>query len=244
VPVTQLFPTPEELAGLPLRRAPKVDRGVRVIDLEGFDMSPCGGTHCTRTGQIGVVRVVGLERYKGGWRVTFHAGRRALDDVRRKEAVLGELARDLTCGMLDVGQAVGKLRSDLKSRTDALSATRGELVEVLAERVLERHPATGSATRVIVIRERDDLPMLRTLAGRLAARDDVVAFCASPDEGAQGDWSIVVQRGKTADFDCGRWLKAMTSAHGGRGGGRPERAEGRLPRSTSILEITRVDLAV
>src|SRR6204780_5744034 len=141
--------------------------------------------------------------------------------------------------MLDVGQPVGKLRSDLKSRTDVLSATRAELVEVLAERVLEHHPATGGVTRVVVIRERDDLPMLRTLAGRLAARGDVVAFCASPDEGAQGDWSVVVQRGKKADFDCGQWLKAMTAAHGGRGGGRPERAEGRLPRAVSIVEITR-----
>src|ERR1700722_1092028 len=114
--VRQLFPTAEELPKLPLRRAPKVDKGIRVIDIDGFDMSPCGGTHCARTGQIGAVRIVGLERYKGGWRVTFHGGRRALDEARRKEAVLGELARDFTCGLLDVGQAVGKLRADLKAR--------------------------------------------------------------------------------------------------------------------------------
>ena len=242
VVVRQLFPSAEELPKLPLRRPPKVTTGVRVIDIEGFDMSPCGGTHCTRTGQIGAVRVVDLEKYKGGWRVTFHAGRRALDDARRKDAVLGELARELTCGLLDVGQAVGKLRADLKARSDALSTARGELVELLAERILGAHPAPASGagtTRIVVRRERDDLGMLRTLAGRLAARDDVLAFCAAPDEKDPASLSVVVQRGAKVDFDCGAWLKASAAKTGGRGGGRPERAEGRLPSSANLEELAR-----
>jgi alanyl-tRNA synthetase len=251
VTVRQLFPTADELRALPLRRAPKVDRihdpRIRVIDIEGFDMSPCGGTHCTRTGQIGALRVVGLERYKGGWRVTFHAGQRALDDARRKEAVLAELAREFTCGLLDVGAAVGKLRAELKARTDALSGTRGELVTLLAEKILEAYPPApgGGERRVVVVREQDDVGMLRTLAGRLAARGDVVAICAAPAEprddapDAPRDWSIVVQRGAGASFDCGAWLKAAAAKTGGRGGGRPERAEGRLPRAASIEDLAR-----
>lgn len=248
VSVRQLFPTPEELPRLPLRRAPKVASGVRVIDIEGFDMSPCGGTHCTRTGQIGLVRVVGLEKYKGGWRVTFHAGRRALDDARKKEAVLAELAREFTCGMLDVGQSVGKLRAELKTRTDALAATRGELVELLADRILAQHPpAPGGTTRVVVVREHGDVGMLRTLAGRLAAREDVVALCAAPDErepngppGEGREYGVVLQRGTKAAFDCAAWLKEQAAAGGGRGGGRPERAEGRLPRASLLAAAARL----
>jgi len=251
VRVRQLFPTPEELPKLPLRRPPKVDTGIRVIDIEGFDMSPCGGTHCTRTGQIGVVRVVGLEKYKGGWRVTFHAGRRAIDDARKKEAVLAELAREFTCGMLDVGQSVGKLRAELKTRTDALAATRGELVEVLADRILAQHPAApgGGTTRVVVVRDHGDLGMLRTLAGRLATREDVVALCAAPDQrdsqegpppGDGGQYSVVLQRGSKAEFDCAAWLKQEAAAGGGRGGGRPERAEGRLPRASLLAAAARL----
>jgi alanyl-tRNA synthetase len=234
VPVKQLFPTPDELRALPLRRPPKVDRDVRVIEIEGFDFSPCGGTHCTRTGQIGVVRVVGLEKYKGGWRVTFHAGRRAIDDARRKEAVLGELAREFTCGVLDVGNAVGKLRAELKARTDALSGARGELVELVAARVLDAHPpAAEGVTPVVLVRDRDDVGTLRALAGRLASRGDVVAVCAGGLAEGGADRNVVVQRGATASFDCGAWLKRVAAEHGGRGGGRPERAEGRLPSGLS-----------
>ncbi|HEY6459263.1 MAG TPA: alanyl-tRNA editing protein [Polyangiaceae bacterium] len=240
VMVRSLFPTPEELVGMKLRRPPKVDRGVRVIDIEGFDLSPCGGTHCTRTGQIGVVRVVGLEKYKGGWRVTFHAGTRADDDARRKEAGLDGLARAFTCGVLDVGGAVAKLRGELKTRTDALSVARGELVELLAQNVLAAHPpAPDGTTTIVLTRPGDDVAMLRTLAGRLTARPDVLAFVATPDERSGGDWSVVVQRGAGVGFDCGAWLKVTAAAYGGRGGGRPERAEGRLPKTVSLEELAR-----
>jgi alanyl-tRNA synthetase len=263
VAVRQLFPTREELARMPLRKAPTVDHDVRIIEIEGFDFTPCGGTHCTRTGQIGLVRVVGLERTvlrlrdaekskRSGWRVTFHAGRRALDDVRAKEAVLAGLARDFTCGMLDVGAAVGKLQGELKARSDLLATTRGELIELLAERVLAAHPPDPSGTtRVVVLRgdgQGADLSMLRTLAGRLASRPDVVAFCAAKEaaaaSGAAGEggsprseWIVVVQRGASADFDCGKWVKNAAGAHGGRGGGRPERAEGRLPGSVALERL-------
>jgi alanyl-tRNA synthetase len=254
--VRQHFPSPEELARLPLRKAPTVDRDVRVIEIEGFDFTPCGGTHCTRTGQIGLVRVVDLERKKAGWRVTFHAGRRALDDVRAKDAVLAALARDFTCGMLDVAAAVAKLQGDLKARTDLLATTRGELVELLGERELALHPPDPSGTTpILVLRDNaasvgagapadkpgTDLSMLRALAGRLASRPDVVAFCAAKENTAPAgsEWVVVVQRGASATFDCGAWVKDAAGAHGGRGGGRPERAEGRLPGSVALERLTR-----
>ncbi len=243
VVVRSLFPTPAELAKMPLRRTPKVTENIRVIEIDGFDFTPCGGTHCTRTGQIGQIRVASTERYKGKTRVTFHAGLRALADARVKEEVLGALARDLTCGLLDVGAGVAKLRKDLEAARELLGATRGELLEIVAERVLAAHPPDPSgATLVAIVRPRDDLGMLRALAGRLTARGDVVAICAAPEAGARdaegrasgGDLAVVVQRGTTAAFDCGAWLKAKAQAAGGRGGGRPERAEGRLPNGTPL----------
>jgi alanyl-tRNA synthetase len=228
VPVRALFPTAEELAGMDLRRAPKVSANVRVIDIEGFDLSPCGGTHCTRTGQIGQVRIVAVEKYKGKIRISFHAARRALADARAKEAALGALAATFTCGPLDVGDAVARLRSDLKSRTDQLSALRGELVERIAEGVWREHPADPSGTTLVtLLRPTDDVAMLRSLAGRVSARGDVVAICGARDE--SGEVLVVVQRGEAVKgFDCGAWLKGAAAKLGGRGGGRPERAEGRL----------------
>ena len=233
VPVRSLFPTGEELAKMDLRRAPKVSANVRIIEIEKFDLSPCGGTHCTRSGQIGVVRISGTERYKGKLRISFHAAARAIADARVKERILAALAADFTCGMLDVGNAVGKLRGELKDQRDALSIARGELVELVAERVLGEHPPDASGTtRIMLERPKDDLGTLRALAGRLTARPDVVAICVAPAD--DGKRMVVVQRGTSAAFDCGAWLKSTAEAHGSRGGGRPTHAEGQLPQSAKL----------
>lgn len=233
VPIRAFFPTEAELRDLKLRRAPKVTHGIRVIDIEGFDLSPCGGTHCTRTGQVAVVRVTGTERYKGKVRVSFHAAARAVADAQTKDALLRALMGDLTCGAADLPMAVGKLKADLQDARQGLGHARAELAGLVAERALAAHApaARGKDTRIVLLREKDDVATLRVLAGRLAAREDVVAICLSRDagEGAAGDLAVVVQRGTGSTFDCGAWLKGVALASGGRGGGRPERAEGRLP---------------
>lgn len=235
VPVRSHFPSPDELAQMPLRRAPKVATGVRVIEVEGFDFTPCGGTHVDRSGQIGPIKIVSVEKYKGSVRVSFAAGRRALADARAKDSVLRELARAFTCGIGEVPAAVAKLRADLKTRTEAYAHARGELMQLLAERLLAAHPVDPLGTRILVVREGDDLQTLRTLAGALAKRPDVIAFAASRE--ASGDWSLVVERGASVSFDAGAWFKRVATAHGGRGGGRPERAEGRLPGSVDLVTV-------
>src|SRR5580692_11814355 len=70
------FPNAEELAQIKLRRDPKVTADIRVVAIGDFDFSPCGGTHVARTSQLGAVRIMSAERYKGMTRVTFVAGRR------------------------------------------------------------------------------------------------------------------------------------------------------------------------
>lgn len=238
VPVHVLYPSPEELATLPLRKAPKVAEGVRILDIEGFDMTPCGGTHCTRTGQFGQVRIVATEKYKGMLRLTFHAGRRALLDARARHEALAAAAEGLTCGALEVPQAAAKLRSELKSLRTRLDGTREELVGYVAERALAALPAEGEMPGALVLpifRGDDDLAALRLLAGKLAQDARVVGIAAGTDP-VGGELLVVVQRGRgpAATFDCGAFVQAQAKERAGRGGGRPERAEGRFPRGTPL----------
>jgi alanyl-tRNA synthetase len=237
VEVRALYPAPDELAKLPLRKQPKVTEGVvRIIEIDGFDMTPCGGTHCTRTGQIGQVRIVGIEKYKGMLRLTFHAGLRALFDARSKHEALAAIAADLTCGIGDVPAAVGKLRADLKVTRAQLDTVRAELVELVAKTTLAKLPSADAAPGpfvVPVLRQNDDISSLRLLAGKLASDPRVVALAAANDP-TSGELVLVVQRGSSAPLDCGAFIQAQAKARSGRGGGRPERAEGRFPRGTSL----------
>jgi alanyl-tRNA synthetase len=242
VPVRPLYPTADELSRLPLRKAPKVTEGtIRIIEIEGFDLTPCGGTHCTRTGQIGQIRIVGTEKYKGMLRITFHAGQRALEDARAKHAALSALAAALTCGLGDVPDAVGKLRAELKGSRARLDEVRAELADLVAARALAALAGgtggAGAGANPIILpllRENDDVGSLRLIAGKLAAgRPGVVALVAALDP-ATGELVVVVQREGGASFDCGAFIQAQARARSGRGGGRPERAEGRFPKGVSL----------
>ena len=225
VPVRAFFPGDAELAALPLRRAPKVSGPVRVVVIGDFDVTPCGGTHCTRSGQVGLVRITGVERYKGKARVTFSAGRRARGELWRETAVLRELGRAFTCGPLDVSSAVDKLRRELAETRDALGHIRSRLADSIAVELATQAETTGRAVAVL-----DDAgpDLLRALATRVTAAVGAVAFLAG--RGPEG-LAVLVARGSASTLDCGAFLKRAAAKVGGRGGGRPERAEGRLPAS-------------
>lgn len=236
-PVDAFFPTREELAALPLRKEPNADKsadGVRIIRIEDFDVTPCGGTHCTRTGQIGQVRVVAIEKYKGMLRVGFHAGSRALRDARQTAETMRLAGAELTCGPHDVAGSIAKLKASLKAANGDRERLQAEVAELLAA-AARASVAETDAAPVVIVMERpaaDGLAGLRALANALTRDPRVVALvCARSEEG--GELSAVVARGSAAAFDC----QAFFRAQGGRGGGRAERAEGKFGAGTTAFAL-------
>jgi len=231
------YPTEAELAAMNLRRRPKVTTRIRILEIEDYDFTPCGGTHCLRTGQIGPIHVTGAERYKGGTRVHFLAGRRALTHHRAQDGVLENLGQTLGCGAAGVTEAVAALQNELRERNQQLGETRNALMAAICADLHQAHPPHADGpTPIVAIREGDDLASLRALANALAKRPDVAAMTAGRDP-KSGDWRVVLQRGAEADFDAGAWFRERARDYGGRGGGRPERAEGRFPAEVDIRSV-------
>ncbi|MFZ9888291.1 MAG: alanyl-tRNA editing protein, partial [Myxococcota bacterium] len=233
VEVRAWFPSAAELRALPLRREPKVEKEVRVVEVAGFDVSPCGGTHCTRSGQVGLVRLTGVERYKGKTRVSFSAGGRARDELFAESAVLGALARRFTCGALEVGAAIEAQDRSLAEARDALSRARAQLLEQAAA-ALEAQMAEASAPWYFALLEDQDPEGLRKLLPRLVTRSGRVVLLACPHEGAL---HVVLGRGPDSDFDCGGFFRLGRERLGARGGGKPDRAEGRIAANADITSL-------
>jgi alanyl-tRNA synthetase len=232
------FPSAEELAGLPLRRRPKVTENIRVVAVGDFDFTPCGGTHCTRAAQVGVMRVEAVERYKGKARVVFSAGPRARGKLAHASEVLRALGRELTCGPDDVRAGIDKLRRELTEAREALGRVRGRVAGSIATELVASADARGDR-RVVGVVEDASLDLLRAIAGRITAEGDRVALLAGE---ADGGTIVLAARGPLSDFDCGGFLKRAAQAAGGRGGGRPERAEGRLPLGIDWIAIAAATL--
>jgi alanyl-tRNA synthetase len=225
------FPAPDELASMKLRRDPKVSADIRVVAIGDYDFSPCGGTHCARTAQLGSIRITGTERYKGMTRVTFTAGRRARAELFTRDQVLRSLAATFSCGPAEVPAAIDKLRRD----ADASSSEVANLKSRLATLVVESFPGTGAVVAAIPA----DAELLRSIAAKLTAggRDAIVS--ASDDSGTH----VVLMRAAGSTLDCGVLWKKLAAKLGGRGGGRPDRAEGRIPAHIADWAATIAELA-
>ena len=86
------FPADDELNRLPLRREPRAQGPVRVVAIGNFDFTACGGTHVARTGEIGLIKILGAAKAGKDTRIEFLCGERARRDYHRKNALAAQLA--------------------------------------------------------------------------------------------------------------------------------------------------------
>jgi alanyl-tRNA synthetase len=242
--------TPDEAARLPLRKDSAREGELRVIEIEGFDYSPCGGTHARRTGEVGVIVARHWERAKGLVRVTFAAGVRALEDYRRANNSARAAASLFSVGRDEAAEAAARLLDEHKQlqrrlRTLEEVAARAEARELLEESADAsaapglREDESDAVERVglkLVARvfEGRGADELRRLASAIAAHAGAVALLGSRDEDAA---RLVFARAPEAPGDMSALMREACRELEGRGGGRPEMAQGGGPRVERLTEV-------
>jgi alanyl-tRNA synthetase len=239
--------TAEEAARLPLRKDSAREGELRVVEIEGFDFSPCGGTHAGRTGEVGVVVARQWERAKGLVRVTFAAGVRALEDYRRANNTARATAALFSVGREESAAAAARLQDENKNlqrrlRASEELAARAEARELLEESEGGGFDAEASADNagagglrlVARVFEGRDAEELRRLASAVAAHARAVALLGSRDETSA---RLVFARSADAHGDMNALIREACRALEGRGGGRPELAQGGGPRAERLAEV-------
>lgn len=207
---------------------PGVDGAVRIVEAEGFDRQPCGGTHPRTTAEVGIVVVTSLERYKGGTRVSFVCGQRALAAIERSLAVQDELTALLSAPPDELVAGVRKAQDDLAAaerRAKQLKerAMDGEARRLLTEVRGDGPPPTAEAPALIATAYDGWAPEdLRLLAQRLVALAPCVALLGS----RQGKAHLVFAQSEGLPHDVPALLKQAVERMGGRGGGRGNLAQG------------------
>lgn len=219
-PVRILTTDRESLNALGVRKESQRTGEIRVIDIEGFDRSACGGTHVRHTGEIGIIFISGFERYKGGTRVEFAAGGRALKILNKDHELLKTLARLYSAIPEDLPALTEKLFQERSSRDRENELLRDHLLEMEAEGLLQTADKTERGTMVFRTYSERKLDAIKTLAQKLTANPGVIAILGMPDT-----CQIVVARSRDLPGNCGEAIKKTASELGGKGGGRPELAQ-------------------
>ena len=200
----------DDPSDLYLRKAPKKQGRIRVVEIEGFDQSACGGTHVRNSAEIGPLKIIRTERVRANVRLYYAAGWRALRDHQLKQDVAQRLQRLVTQPLAEIPE-----------RVEALLKERDELrreMKKARRRELERETAeTAAAGAALVVREfsgldPDDLRFFATLL--MKAGHHVLAYQKA------GPAYVVIGRGR-GEFDLREISSRVFALLAGRGGGGP-----------------------
>ena len=220
-PVAVINVRPEDLPGLGLRKESQRQGEIRVIDVEGFDRSPCGGTHVRRTGEIGLIAVLGWEHYKGMTRVEFVCGGRALKALQQARSLLDQIGSQFSAHPLDLPRLAEKLLDERSQLQKENARLMERMLEIEALELLGSADKTTCPITVCRNYDRRDLESVKVLARKLTAGDGVVAILGTVQDSAQ----VVVAKSADVPGDCGLAVRQAVAALGGRGGGKADMAQ-------------------
>jgi alanyl-tRNA synthetase len=240
-PVSIRFAGPDEVAALRLRKESRREGTLRLIDVQDFDLSACGGTHVARTGAIGIIAVAATERFRGGSRVTFLCGGRALAGYRSlRDAVAGSV-RALSVLPAELPAAIERLQADGKESRRQIKDFQTKLAGQEADGLADGAVPVGDIRLVAASLPDWDASGLKLIAARIVERPGHVAILV----GEPAPAAIVVARAAGLPHDAGALLRQLVERHGGKGGGRPEMAQGGgiTAAATAVLESARELLA-
>lgn len=216
------FVSASEAAKLPLRKDPGRAGDLRIIEIKDFDLSACGGTHVRRTGAVGMIAVRGFERFKGGLRVEFVCGHRALRAFRALNAAVGGSVRLLSVLPEDLAAAIERLQIAGRNQQKTQEALYERLASHEAIALRSQGEKIGPAALVATVVTGWDANGLKKLASALVDRPASVAVLL----GSASPFAIAVARSRDLSFDSGDVVRKLLERFGGKGGGKGAMAQG------------------
>ena len=221
--VRTYFPSSEELSSMEYRSKLDLTEGVRLVEVEGTDTCACCAPHVSRTGEIGLIKILDFMKHRGGTRIWMVAGKRALLDYRRKYDSVKKISAMLCTPQPDVADTLSVYIADSEKTKTSLKEARLNIAEQSA-RFLEEVEAN-----LVILLPDFTIPELIAFSNIANKRVGGITVALS---GSEGDYKYVIS---SSSVDLRAMAKEINMALGGRGGGRPEMIQGSF--SASLAEI-------
>lgn len=186
-PIHIRYVSQNDIEKIPLRKVPDLNGDqYRLIEIEDFDLNACGGTHVSRTGEVGIIKIVNFERRGDELRVDFLCGRRSLNDYREKNEVLNNLSIEFTTSFRELEHSVAKLQAEAKSAKKSLKKQTNRLIALEVEDML-RGVQTKEDSLTIISEVFNDraLEEIRMIANQIVRQPKCVAIFGQTGERVQ-----------------------------------------------------------
>ena len=223
-PITIKYMPDEEVAKLTMRKKnEKIHGMLRIVTIENGDICTCCGTHPHSTGMVGLIKVLRFEKHKGGVRIEFNCGARALKDMQLRTDTLEETSNMLSVKVEEVPEAVKKLKAEItelvgKNKEKTMTLFKLQLPEILAQA-----PVNKDGNKVIFVTEECDAKDVKALMQLLSGKENsLVVIVAHSGERVLYQFAL----GKNAKGNCCEYCKIANELFGGKGGGNETFAQG------------------
>ena len=219
------YPSKEELANLEYRSKIEIDGDIRIVEVTGYDICACCAPHVHRTGEIGMFKIQSVQNHRGGVRISFLCGFRALEEYRKKSQIISELTGILTTNQETLAENVVKLKTQTQSLKTKLDIAK----QTNLENKIETIPAEQEN---VLLFERDiDTPVMRNIVNKLVEKHEGICgvFVGSDEEG----YNFIVGSKKV---DCRQVATKMREELGARGGGSAAMVQGSVMREMEEIK--------
>jgi alanyl-tRNA synthetase len=203
---------------VPLRRPPKKEGTIRVVEVRGFDYSACGGTHCRRTGEVGLIKIIRWDKIRNNLRFEFLCGGRARRDYRDKNQSVLKISQKFSVHERDAASAVEKALQEARQTRKRLRHLQEALAGFEAGETIQKEPGR-LILRVWVDKTAEEAKLLALNITRRAER--AVLFAV---RGGERDHFIFACSEKMP-LDMRELVPLVTERAKGKGGGGPSLVE-------------------
>lgn len=219
--------TAAEAAQLPLVKQPTVTEDIRIVEIEGVEYNACGGTHVSATGEIGIIKLLKTEKVKGGTRIYFKCGTRALNEFTSTQNVLNSIMVKLKTSKDELLERIEKMELEQKQLQTELNAVKTTNDAYYAEELL----AARQGLVIAQVFENKSLKDMQSLATKLTADHEGLVLFASISEAKV----VLAQNGQPPEWACGPFFKGNLGAYNGKGGGSEKMAQAGFSSSEDAL---------
>lgn len=244
IEVKNFLITPDEVDNYPLRKLPKVKEDIRIVEIGDVDFSPCCGTHVTKTGEIGIIKIIKFEKYKGNTRIYFKCGNRALQDYQNKNDIISGLSKQFNAAEneilvraeailheLDEAQKTVKEYKDKIAYYEAMDILNSEELDMEGYSSKQEAKASHGNKIVRVFSEKSFVD-IQLISKHILSKGSFLQILAS-----ELDNRILFAHDGGFEINCGKAFKEHLSSFNGKGGGSDKQAQGGFQNTEDMLRF-------
>jgi len=227
-----------ELALFPLRKEVAGYADPRIVEIDQFDYSPCGGTHPKHTGEVGIIKISNFSTHHEGLRIEFVCGNRALKDYTEKARILSSLKSDFSCSENILPSRCKKIREDFKELASSSKKTSEKLLSYQIDEMFDKSRIHNNHRIISYVLESDNAKESGILTSRILKRDPsaiIILVCPSNDSTTL----LLASSHSHNNINLHLILDDLLKKNNGRGGGKAYYAQGIIKGKTISEDLIR-----